>query len=134
MTYFWRKLWYYFFMEIYESGENYLETILVLEGRLGVVRSVDVAAELGFSKPSISRAMGRLAESGYIVMSRGSLQLTEAGREKALAIYERHMTIATYLERALGVCPEVAEGDACKIEHVLSDEAFCKIKDWVSSN
>ncbi|HOA42928.1 MAG TPA: metal-dependent transcriptional regulator [Bacillota bacterium] len=119
-------------MGIYESGENYLETILLLERRNGTVRSIDIANELDYSKPSISRAMSILKESGYIWMEKnGDIHLTEKGRARANSIYERHRLITEYLMRALGVDRETAEEDACRIEHVISETSFEKIKDKI---
>lgn len=122
-------------MGIHESGENYLETILLLEKRNGSVRSIEIASELEFSKPSISRAMGILKNTGYITMEKnGDIHLTEQGRAKAERVYERHRLIGDYLVGALGVDPEIAAEDACRIEHVISEEAFDKIKTWVEEN
>lgn len=119
-------------MRIHESGENYLETILILEKRNGIVRSVDIAAELEFSKPSVSRAMGILKEEGLIAMERnGDIRLTPQGRDRAERVYERHRLIGDYLILALGVAEDTANLDACRIEHVISEEAFEKIKAWV---
>ena len=122
-------------MRIHESGENYLETILILEKRNGIVRSVDIAAELEFSKPSVSRAMGILKEEGLIAMERnGDIRLTPPGRDRAERGYERHRLIGDYLILALGVAEDTANLDACRIEHVISEEAFEKIKAWVEEN
>lgn len=119
-------------MAIQESGENYLETILMLKNKLGVVRSVDVATALGFSKPSISRAMGILRDNGYLIVEEnGSLELTEAGLNRAASVYERHQLITRFLTSVLGVEQETAETDACRIEHVLSEETFDKIKAYL---
>jgi Mn-dependent DtxR family transcriptional regulator len=116
-------------MTIYESGEDYLETILILAERNGSVRSIDVARELGFSKPSISRAMGILKRNGFIdIDENGIITLTRQGLEKASAVYERHNFIADYLETALGVKRETALMDACRIVHIISDESFDKMK------
>jgi Mn-dependent DtxR family transcriptional regulator len=116
-------------MAIYESGEDYLETILILMERTGSVRSVDIANELGFSKPSISRAMGILKRNGFIEIDEsGGITLTRQGLEKASSVYERHNLIADYLETALGVGRETALEDACRIEHIISDESFEKMK------
>jgi Mn-dependent DtxR family transcriptional regulator len=118
-------------MKIHESGENYLETILILQKERGHVRSIDVATELNFSKPSISRAMGILRRAGYIVIDAGgNIHLTEMGKETAESIYERHRLIARYFVEALGVDQDVALQDACRIEHVISAESFDKIKKW----
>ena len=114
-------------MQLLESGEMYLETIHVLSRR-GVVRSVDVSEYMGFSKPSVSRAIGLLKQGGYVLMARdGALTLTESGLEVANKIYERHRVI-TALLTALGVDPEVAADDACKMEHHISDESFAALK------
>ena len=122
-------------MRIHESGENYLETILILEKRNGIVRSVDIAAELEFSKPSVSRVMGILKEEGLIAMERnGDIRLTPQGRNRAERVYERHRLIGDYLILALGVAEDTANLDACRIEHVISEEAFEKIKVWVEEN
>ena len=115
-------------MKIMESGENYLETILMLQKRLGEVRSIDIVHHLEFSKPSVSRAMSLLRENGYITMDKeGYIELTEAGHEIAARIYERHQLFTQWLIR-LGVSPEVAAADACRIEHDVSDETFQKLK------
>ena len=114
-------------MQLLESGEMYLENIHVLSRR-GVVRSVDVSEYMGFSKPSVSRAIGLLKQGGYVLMARdGALTLTESGLEVANKIYERHRVI-TALLTALGVDPEIAADDACKIEHHISDESFAALK------
>lgn len=113
---------------IQESGEMYLETILILENKQGSVRSIDVAEYMGYSKPSVSRAVGVLKENGYLVMEKDSrLTLTEKGRKVAEKIYERH-TMLTELLVSLGVPQEIAVSDACKIEHDISDETFEAIK------
>ena len=107
-----------------ESGEMYLETILILSQKGGPVRSVDIAEHMGFSKPSVSRAMGLLRAGNYIVMDEDNLiTLTPAGRAIAEKIYSRH-TVLAKLFTHLGVDPEVAAADACKIEHDISDETF----------
>ena len=116
-------------MKIYESAENYLEAILSLRERHGTVRSIDIANELHFSKPSVSVAMKKLRESGYIEMDKdGLISLLPAGEEIARRIFERHQLLTRFFVR-LGVSPEVAAADACKIEHDLSDETFQKIKE-----
>jgi Mn-dependent DtxR family transcriptional regulator len=121
-------------MKIYESGENYLETILILQKERGHVRSIDVATELNFSKPSISRAMGILKKAGYIeIDDSGNIHLTDMGRTTAEAIYERHRLIARYFVEALNVPKEVALRDACRIEHVISAESFRQIKRWIEA-
>lgn len=115
-------------MVIHESGEDYLETILLIEERNKFVRSVDIANEMGFSKPSVSRAMGILKAAGFIVMDEGGrINLTQAGRDRARSIYERHTAIAGFLEKSLGVSKETALKDACRIEHDLSQETYDKI-------
>ena len=115
-------------MNIYESSENYLEAILSLREQHGMVRSIDIANQLHFSKPSVSVAMKKLRESGYIEMDKdGLLSLLPAGEEIARRIYERHQLLTQFFIR-LGVSPEVAAADACKVEHDLSDETFQKIK------
>jgi Mn-dependent DtxR family transcriptional regulator len=122
-------------MKIYESGENYLETILILQKERGNVRSIDVATELNFSKPSISRAMGILKRAGYIVIDdNGNIHLTDMGRLTAEGIYERHRLIARYFVEALDVDREIALQDACRIEHVISAESFDRIKGWLAAN
>ena len=116
-------------MALQESGEMYLETILRLTEQNGHVRSIDVSESMGYSKPSVSRAVGILKKEGYItVEADGSLVLTESGREVAMKIYERHRVISGFL-RKIGVSEKTASADACKIEHVISDETFGKIKD-----
>ena len=115
-------------MAIQESGEMYLETIFVLSKERDIVRSVDVAEHLCYSKPSVSRAMGILKNGGYITMdAHGALELTETGKDIAEKIYERHTFLSKFL-MAIGVSEETAAEDACKIEHVISDEAFDAMK------
>lgn len=115
-------------MKIHESAENYLETILVLSQKHPQVRSIDIATELGFSKPSVSVAMKNLRENGYIqVNEHGHISLTASGLEIADKIYERHTILCHWLE-SIGVQKEIAEQDACKIEHVLSSETFTALK------
>lgn len=117
-----------------ESSENYLETILVLSRRLPVVRSVDIANELNFKKPSVSVAMKKLRESGYITVSpEGYITLTDSGRKIAGCIYERHTLLSAWLEQ-LGVDPETAAEDACRIEHVISEKSFEAIKNHAKSD
>ena len=116
-------------MNIYESAENYLEAILSLRETHGLVRSIDIANHLHFTKPSVSVAMKKLRESGYIEMDReGFITLCPAGEEIARRIYERHKLLTAFFIR-LGVDPEVAAADACKVEHDLSEETFQKIKE-----
>ena len=119
-------------MHLQESGEMYLETIYVLS-KNGVVRSLDVAEYMGFSKPSVSRAVGLLKQGGYLIMARdGSLTLTEEGLGVAKKIYERHTLLSDFLVR-LGVDENTAAEDACKIEHDISDESFAAIKRHVKT-
>ncbi|MEQ2444922.1 metal-dependent transcriptional regulator [Pseudoflavonifractor intestinihominis] len=119
-------------MKIQESAENYLETILMLKEEKGAVRSIDIARKMDFSKPSISRAMSLLRENGYITMDKeGLIDLTDAGMEIASRIYERHRFLSKWLV-ALGVSPETAAEDACRIEHDVSDETFQKIKEHIA--
>lgn len=114
-------------MNIHESAEDYLESILILKERLGLVRSIDIVRELGHSKPSVSVAMKRLRENGYIEMdTEGYITLLPPGDEIAQRIYTRHRILSQFLEH-LGVSSEVAAADACKIEHDLSVESFDKI-------
>lgn len=115
-------------MKIQESAENYLETILILKNKNGAVRSIDIANELGFSKPSVSVAMKNLRENGYIeVDSSGYITLLDSGRQIAEKIYERHTTLSKWLV-SLGVDAKTAAEDACKIEHIISSESFEAIK------
>ena len=121
-------------MQLLESGEMYLETILILTIRDKLVRSIDVAKYMSFSKPSVSRAMGRLKEQGYITIDpEGYIILTESGREIAEKIYERH-TVLTALLMRLGISEQTAAEDACKIEHDISDETFEAIKRHVAQS
>ena len=115
-------------MELKESGEMYLETIYVLNQRTGFVRSIDVCEEMGYSKPSVSRAVALLREGGYLTVAKdGGLHLTEAGTEIAERTYERH-TVLSELFMKLGVSEEHATADACKIEHVISVETFAALR------
>ena len=121
-------------MHIQESGEMYLETIHVLQKKNGHVRAIDISEYMGYSKPSVSRAMGLLKSGGYIQIDKdGSITLTEAGLSVAEKIYERH-TLLTNLLIFLGVSPETAAEDACKIEHAISDESFEAIKKHVKQH
>lgn len=114
-----------------ESAEDYLEAILILSKRLPVVRSVDIANELGYKKSSVSIGMKNLREKEYIEFSeQGFILLTKAGLEIAEMVYERHQLLSGWLEK-LGVPADIAEEDACKIEHVLSVESFDAIKDFI---
>lgn len=115
-------------MRLQESGEMYLETIYVLSKQMGSVRSVDVGGYMGYSKPSVSRAVGLLKSDGYLVVAPdGGLKLTESGLSVAMRTYERH-TLLSKLFIRLGVSEETAVKDACKIEHDISDETFEAIK------
>ena len=115
-------------MSLYESGQMYLETIYVLSKEKNFVRSIDVGEHMGYSKPSVSRAVSTLKKDGYITVGEdGGLQLTEKGLEVARTMYERH-TVLTKLLMGLGVEESVASEDACRMEHVLSDESFAAIK------
>ena len=116
-------------MKMQESGENYLETILMLKQEKGYVRSIDIAQKLDFSKPSVSRAVGLLRENGYITMDpkEGWIELTDKGRAVAERMYERHQLLSQWL-MALGVSEAVAVSDACRIEHVISEESFQRMK------
>ena len=119
-------------MNIQESGEMYLETILVLSKENSHVRSIDVCDHMGFSKPSVSRAIGLLKSGGYVNVDKdGYLTLSELGFELANKVYERHNLLTKFLV-SLGVEKETASADACKIEHVISDESFEAIKKTVS--
>ena len=118
-------------MKMQESAENYLETILILSKRMENVRSIDIVHELNFSKPSVSVAMKRLRTGGYVqVDGNGYITLTDAGREVAEAVYERHEVLSKALI-SLGVDEDIATEDACKIEHFISQESFEKIKEHV---
>ena len=121
-------------MRLQESGEMYLEAIFVLARERGRVRSIDVSEYLGYSKPSVSRAVGLLKNGEYLTVdSDGSLILTDSGREIAEKIYERH-TFLTELLTRMGVSRETAAEDACRLEHAISDESFRAIKEYVSKN
>lgn len=116
-------------MAVHQSGEDYLETILLLKKKKGVVRSIDIARELNYSKPSVSRAVGILREDGLIVMrADGHLELTDEGKKRAESVYERHKVLTRFLTDILGVPQEIAEEDACKMEHVISKETLEGIK------
>lgn len=118
-------------MQIQESGQMYLETIYVLLKEKGHVRSIDICEHMGYSKPSISRAMGLLKEGGYIEMQKdGAISLTPSGEEIAKNIYNRH-TLLTRLLTRLGVSEKTAAEDACKLEHVISQETFLAIQKHV---
>lgn len=124
-------------MSLHESGQMYLEAIYVLSGQRPVVRSIDVGEYLGYSKPSVSRAMGILKKNGYVMaQADGALKLTDEGRAVAETMYSRHTVLAQMLT-AIGVAEDVAAEDACRIEHVISEETFDAIKrhlDWAEEN
>ena len=120
-------------MSIQESGEMYLETILILSKELRSVHAVNIGERMGYSKPSVSRAMGLLREQGYIkVDATGDITLTPEGRRIAERIYERHTTLAAVLV-ALGVDEKTADEDACKIEHYISDKTFNAVKKYIDN-
>ncbi len=120
-------------MHIQESGEMYLESILVLSQKKARVRSIDVVEYMGYSKPSVSRAVSLLKKGGFITMEEdGTLLLTDDGKEVAEKIFERH-TLLTKLLIQLGVDEETATADACKLEHAISDTSFNAIKAYISS-
>ena len=117
-------------MKLHASGEDYLETILVLQMKLGMVRSVDVARYMEVSKPSVCHAVATLRDGGFLTMDEDHfLHLTDVGREVAEKIYERHCFFTERLIIAAGVDPKTAEADACRIEHIISDESFSRLKE-----
>lgn len=119
-------------MHLQESGEMYLETILILSGKSNAVRAVDVGEYMGYSKPSVSRALGLLKQGGYVVTDAdGYLHLTESGRTVAQKIFDRHNLMTEFLVR-IGVSRETAEADACRLEHAISDESFEAIKRYAA--
>ncbi len=119
-------------MRLQESSEMYLETIYVLSKKNAVVRSIDVADYMGYSKPSISRAVSLLKKNGYVVMNEdSSLSLTEIGKKTAEKIYERHNVLTEFL-KGLGIDEQTADEDACKMEHVISDKTLAAIKKFVT--
>ena len=121
-------------MHMQESGEMYLETILILSRTEGQVRSIDIVDYMSFSKPSVSRAVGLLKSGGYILVDpEGYITLTDAGREVAEKIYERHTTLTELLTR-LGVDPDVAAEDACRMEHTIGDDSFEALKRHMSQS
>ena len=121
--------------KLLESGEMYLETILILSHKLENVRSIDISEYRSFSKPSVSRAVNLLKDNGYIIIDdqTGYITLTPSGKEVAEKIYERHQILTQVLTR-MGVDPKIAEDDACRIEHVISDETFETIKKHMESH
>lgn len=122
-------------MALLESGENYLETILVLTKKNGSVRSIDIAEAMQFTKASVSRAMSILKRDNYIIMHPdGSILLTKEGLKKATAVYDRHVTLTRFINEVLDVDVEIAEKDACRIEHIISPETFAGIKAQLSKS
>lgn len=121
--------------QLYESGENYLETLLILQKKEGMARITDIACALNYSKASVSRAIGILRESGFVKSTeQGGVALTKNGEKKAREIYERHTILTQFLIKCLDVSEKTAEHDACRMEHVVSDETFCKIKECMDLN
>lgn len=119
---------------MYESGEDYIETIYRLKRKNGSVRSIDVAKELGFSRPSVSRAVSILKKDGYIVVDEtGNLELTDKGKKKATGVYDRHRTLTKFLIETAGVSEKTAEADACRIEHIISESTFRGIKKFMKT-
>lgn len=117
-----------------ESREDYIESILILKRRKGAVRSIDIANYFGYSRPSVSRAVSILKNDGLIfVDSSGYIELSEEGLRLAESVYDRHRTLSEFLDR-LGVSADTAEKDACRIEHVVSQESMDRISDWISSD
>lgn len=118
-------------MPLQESAEMYLETIFVLSKKLPAVHSVDVANEMGYSKPSVSRAVGLLKQGGYVEMGEdGALTLTPLGEATAQSIFERHTVLSSFLQ-SIGVSKEIADKDACRIEHVIHKETLTAMKQWL---
>ena len=121
-------------MKLYESSEDYLETVLILKERNGNVHAIDIAREMGFSKPSVSIAIHKLEDNGYLTITEdGNIILTESGSEISNKIYDRHLTISKALTM-LGVNEEQSLVDACKIEHDISEETFAKLKEFVKKH
>ena len=117
---------------LYQSGEDYLETILVLQKKNGSVRSIDIAQTLGYSKPSVSRAMSNLKKEEYIEMdTKGLITFTHKGLLAAENIYNRHWIITNFLVKSLGINEKLAEEDACKIEHIISEETVSEMKKFL---
>lgn len=120
---------------MHESGEDYIETIYLLKKKKGSVRSIDVATELNFSRPSVSRAVGILKDQGLItVEGDGELVLTEAGLKTAKSVYEKHTNLTRFLMMTAGVDEKIAETDACRIEHIISPETFKGIKKYIKEH
>ncbi len=121
--------------DMHESGEDYIETIYLLKKKNGSVRSIDVANELNFSRPSVSRAVGILKDDGLLtVADNGDLELTDIGLKKAKNVYEKHTNLTKFLMITTGVSEEIAENDACRIEHIISPETFKGIKKYVKEH
>ena len=121
-------------MKIQESGEMYLETILILSKDKPDLHAIDISGYMGFSKPSVSRAIGILKSEGMITVDENQhIRLTEEGREIANKIYERHQVLSCFFEH-IGISHETAVDDACRIEHVLHDETFEKLKEYITNN
>ena len=120
-------------MKYHESQEMYLETILLLKRKLSVVRSIDIATELEYSRPSVSRAVNLLQTNGYILIDKnGEINFTKKGEEKAINVYERHHIITAVLQK-LGADKDTAEDNACRIEHVITDELLKTLKEYLES-
>ncbi|MGN0814002.1 MAG: metal-dependent transcriptional regulator [Candidatus Coproplasma sp.] len=117
-------------MHVHESEEMYLETILVLQKKRSCVRSIDIAEELCYSRPSVSNAVHQLEKKGYITINGSEIRLTEEGKERAESVYERHQVI-TELFVSMGARQSVAEENACKVEHVLTEEMFTVVKNFI---
>ncbi len=121
-------------MPLYESGEDYLETIYLLSKKSDFIRSVDIANELNYTKASVSRAMKILRNEGMIIMSEhGQIRLTKAGMQKAKDIYSRHTLIMDFFAQELGVNAVTAEKDACRIEHVISEETYLRLRSYMEA-
>jgi Mn-dependent DtxR family transcriptional regulator len=121
-------------MKLYESGENYLETIYLLKKSKGAIRSIDIAVELGYTKPSISRVIGNFKKEGYITVDKGGyIELTEKGLNTAENIYQRHTVLTRFFCAVLDIGAEMAEREACRVEHVISEELFSEIKKYVNA-
>ena len=120
---------------MHESGEDYIETIYLLKKKKGHVRSIDVANELGFSRPSVSRAVGILKDQGLLIMDEdGELKLTDDGIKLAKKVYEKHTNLTTFLMMTAGVDADTAETDACRIEHIISPSTFKGIKKYIKEH
>lgn len=123
-------------MAMFESGEDYLETVYILKKKNGIVFSIDVAKELGFSRASVSRAMSILKEEDLITMDEMTkeIDLTETGRKKAVEIYDKHKTLTSFLQKVAGVSEKIAQTDACRMEHIISASTFRGIKNYMKNN